>query len=95
MLRKGLLFFGTPHKGGNTDSNMIKMGFIAAKIAQFLGFSINDSIVQALKPGSLFVDILKEAFRHQLEQYFIVSFWEQKLEVGLPALRITYTTYIL
>jgi hypothetical protein len=74
---------------------MVKIGLIAANIAQFLGFGINDSIIQALKPGSLFADILKEAFRHQLEQFFIVSFWEQKEKVGLTALRITYNTYLL
>ncbi len=62
-------------------SRSSKLGFIAAKIARGLGFDTNDSIVQALTPGSLFEDILKEAFRHQLEQYYIVSFWETQSQV--------------
>jgi hypothetical protein len=76
------MFFGTPHEGGNTDSTIVNLGFTTAKIARFLGFNINDSVVQVLKPGSLFADFLKEAFRHQLEEYHIVSFWELKSTVS-------------
>ncbi|KAJ0119942.1 hypothetical protein J7T55_000792 [Diaporthe amygdali] len=75
---KGLVFFGTPHEGGNLKDAKVKLGFTAASIAQSLGLEPNESIVQALRPGSLFSDFLKEAFRHQLENYNIVSFWEKE-----------------
>ncbi|KAK2616030.1 hypothetical protein N8I77_002749 [Diaporthe amygdali] len=91
----GLVFFGTPHEGGNLKDAKVKLGFTAAKIAQSLGLEPNESIVQALKPGSLFSDFLKEAFRHQLENYNIVSFWEKESTIvtkesatfGLPGHR--------
>lgn len=81
---KGLVFFGTPHEGGNTQSAKVKLGFAAAKIAESLGFNSNDSIIQALTPGSLFGDFLRESFRHQLENYLIISFWEKKSTVSQP-----------
>ncbi|KAI0419146.1 hypothetical protein F5X98DRAFT_335341 [Xylaria grammica] len=92
---KGLAFFSTPHEGGNVQSAKVKLGFAAARIAESLGFNSNDSIVQALTPGSLFGDFLREAFRHQLENYLIVSFWEKKSTIvtkesatfGLPGHR--------
>ncbi|KAH7175225.1 hypothetical protein EDB81DRAFT_769464 [Dactylonectria macrodidyma] len=75
---KGIVFFGTPHEGGNKDEAKISLGFTAARIAKKLGFDSNDSIVKVLTPGSLFGDFLRESFRHQLENYFIVSFWEKE-----------------
>ncbi|KAI1197061.1 hypothetical protein F5X97DRAFT_334208 [Nemania serpens] len=82
---KGLVFFGTPHEGGNTQSAKVKLGFAAAKIAESLGFNSNDSIIQALTPGSLFGDFLRESFRHQLENYLIISFWEKKSTIVTKA----------
>jgi hypothetical protein len=72
------VFFATPHEGGNRDSTKVSLGFTAARIAKRLGFKENDSIVQVLTPGSLFNDFLGESFRHQLENYLIVSFWEKQ-----------------
>jgi hypothetical protein len=36
----------------------------------------SNDIIEALKAGSLFADVLKEAWRHQLNLYKIVSFYE-------------------
>lgn len=78
-----MVFFGTPHEGGNQKSAEVGLGFFAANIAKKLGFNSNDSVVQVLTPGSLFGDFLRESFRHQLEDYFIVSFWEKQSTVCL------------
>ena len=78
----GLMFFATPHEGGNTESKKVKLGLAAAKIARSAGFDTNDSLVQAVTKGSLFEDILKESFRHQLEEYNLVSFWGKRDNVG-------------
>jgi hypothetical protein len=80
--RKGLVFFGTPHGGGNGDEAKVNIGLIAAGIAKKLGFNSHDSIVEVLKPGSLFGDFLRESFRPQLEYYFIVSFWDKESTVS-------------
>jgi hypothetical protein len=76
------MFFGTPHEGGNQDSTKVKLGLKAAKITSYLGFSPNESIVEILTSGSLFGDFIRESFRHQLEQYHIVSFWEKNSTVS-------------
>jgi hypothetical protein len=54
----------------------VKLGAIAAKVAGWLGLQPSDSIVEVLKEASLFADVLKQSFRHQLERFKIVSFWE-------------------
>lgn len=78
--RHGIIFFGTPHEGGQRA--LVSIGAIAVRIANSLGFRSSSAIVGALKHGSLFSDMLKEAWRHQLESYQIVSFWEGIGEVS-------------
>lgn len=51
------------------------MGGIAAVIATGMGFQKGDDILETLKDGSIFTEILQEHWRHQLENYNIVSFW--------------------
>ncbi len=69
-----LVFFGTPHGGGNTT--LVGLGSAAAKVATALHLQSQNHIVETLKSGSLFSDLLKEHWRQQLESYQIVSFWE-------------------
>ncbi|CZR62148.1 uncharacterized protein PAC_12045 [Phialocephala subalpina] len=71
----GLMFFGTPHSGP-TDDLKVKFGRACVKIAQSLPWKVSNDIMEALKKGSLFSDVLSEHWRHQLEQYQIVSFYE-------------------
>ncbi|RDW64624.1 hypothetical protein BP6252_10275 [Coleophoma cylindrospora] len=72
----GLAFFGTPHNGGS--STLVVAGKQAARVAGALGFKKGDNIIEALDKGSIFTDIHKEHFRHQLERYQMVSFWGDK-----------------
>ncbi|KAK2020925.1 hypothetical protein LX32DRAFT_605626 [Colletotrichum zoysiae] len=69
----GLAFFATPHHGG--DGKLVSLGSLAAKIATTTGFQKGDDVLEVLKQGSIFSDIMQEHFRHQLEKYNIVSFW--------------------
>ena len=78
----GLMFFGTPHKGGN--GTLVALGSLTARIATHLGFRERSDVVSALKDGSTFSDILQESFRHQLESYQIVSFYEKIGNVRSP-----------
>lgn len=75
------MFFGTPHGGGSTS--LVALAAVAANIATGLGFSQKTDIISTLKKGSIFSDILKESFRHQLLDYQIVSFWEKLDNVSL------------
>jgi hypothetical protein len=71
------MFFGTPHTGPE-PSMKVKFGETCVAIANSLPWksSTKNDVMQALKKGSLFSDVLGEHWRHQLELYQIVSFWE-------------------
>ena len=71
----GIVFFGTPH-GGPGDDWRIAFGNACVRIAQSLpGVQAND-IMEGLKKGSLFSDTLQNQWRHQLNQYQIITFYE-------------------
>ncbi|KAI0849693.1 hypothetical protein F5Y00DRAFT_48651 [Daldinia vernicosa] len=73
LATKGLVFFATPHYGG--DGTLVTLGDVVCKIAKSLGFWRGESVLETLKRKSIFSDIMQEQWRHQLEQYYIVSFW--------------------
>lgn len=69
----GLVFFGVPHHGAKG----IELGKIAAGVAKFVseGRASND-LLESLEHNSLFTRGVSEQFRHQLEDYHVVSFIE-------------------
>jgi len=68
----GIAFFGTPHQGGNHA----KLGNIATSILQSVLRNPANTFMEALKKDSLFSDNLAGDFRHQLEDYYVLSFFE-------------------
>ena len=54
---------------------LVNVGGVAARIAMGMGFQKGDDILETLKDGSIFTEILHEHWRHQLLNYEIVSFW--------------------
>jgi hypothetical protein len=68
----GIAFFGTPHQGGN----FAKLGDIASTIARTVLQNPKNTFMEALKSDSLFANDLIEDFRHQLDDYYILSFYE-------------------
>ena len=71
----GLVFFGTPH-GGPGDDWKITFAKASVCIAQSLPGITSNDIMEALKKGSLFSDSLQNQWRHQLDRYRIVTFYE-------------------
>jgi hypothetical protein len=69
----GLAFFATPHHGG--DWILVSLGAVVAKIATTVGFQKGDDVLETLKSGSIFSDIMQQHWRHQLLKYDIISFW--------------------
>ena len=69
----GISFFATPHTGG--DWRLVSLGSLAAKMASKAGFKRGESVMETLKEGSIFSDIMQDQWRHQLESYDLVSFW--------------------
>ncbi|KAI0376539.1 hypothetical protein F5Y04DRAFT_209589 [Hypomontagnella monticulosa] len=70
---KGLVFFATPHHGA--DGMLLSLADTAHGIAASLGLHNGGNILKTLKSDSMFSDMMVESWRHQLEQYHIVSFW--------------------
>ncbi len=54
---------------------LVNIGGVLAKIAIDLGFQKGDDVLETLKVGNIFQDIMQEHWRHQLLKYDIVSFW--------------------
>ena len=71
----GLVFFGTPH-GGPGDGWQITFGKAAVRIAQSLPGRTSNDIMEALRQGSLFSHTLQNQWRHQLDHYQILTFYE-------------------
>ncbi|KAK4655284.1 hypothetical protein QC762_301160 [Podospora pseudocomata] len=86
----GLAFFATPHNGG--DWKLVSLGSLVARVATATGFQPGDDVMEVLREGSLFSDILTEMWQHQLMKYDIISFWgsedytvpPKSAKLGLP-----------
>jgi hypothetical protein len=68
----GIVFFATPHQGGNHA----KLGDIAASVAKGMLRNPENTFLDALKKDSLFAEGIIKDFRHQLENYFVISLYE-------------------
>ena len=71
----GLIFFGTPH-GGTGDGWRVVFGKATVKIAQSIPGRTENDIMEALRNGSVFSHELQSQWRHQLDHYQIVTFYE-------------------
>jgi hypothetical protein len=71
----GLVFFGTPHRGAKA----VELGKIAARVARFVSKGhASNGLLDCLEHNSLFTRQMTDRFRHQLEDYRVVSFIEGK-----------------
>jgi len=70
----GIAFFATPHGGGNYAS----FGRIISNIVNTSLNNEPNKLVKSLEKESEFLVDLDQAFRHQLEEYFYVSFFENR-----------------
>jgi protein SERAC1 len=76
----GLVFFATPHRGGNHA----KLGDIAANIAKAVLNTSTNTFMDHLQKDSVLSEDLQHFFKHQVENYFILSFYETiPLRIGL------------
>jgi len=75
------MFFGTPH-AGPTEDLKVRFAKVCVAIIQAVPGHPSSDLMEALRKGSLFSDLLQESWRHQLEKYHIVSFYEGKGNVS-------------
>lgn len=70
----GLVFFGTPHRGGNHAG----LGDELARVVRALAGRPANTYMKALKADSIFSENLTDDFRQLLEQYRVLSFYETR-----------------
>lgn len=75
----GIVFFATPHQGGNFAG----LGKILAEIINRSVRNPPNKLLKALQQESDFLVKLDSDFRHQLEEYSFVSFFETRYYGGL------------
>ena len=69
-----LVFFATPHQGGNYAS----VGEVVAKIARAGLRRSNNGLIASLQQNSAEATRRFEQFRHQYEKYMVISFYEEQ-----------------
>lgn len=87
----GLVFFAVPHQGGHGAG----LGTIAKNIVLSLTGDAKNDIVESLKSNSLFQENQAAIFKHQLEDYQIVSIYENKPAKLTKMLGMSTTLVIL
>ncbi len=73
----------------------MNLGSVAAKIATATGFQKGDDVLETLKEGGIFSDIMDEHWRHQLLKYDLVSFWGDLDKVSPSSIRAFITSHPL
>lgn len=69
-----IVFFATPHRGGNFAT----LGSIAAKIAQKVLRNPDNTFMEAIKTDSLYSKEIGEGFNRLVGRFKILSFFESK-----------------
>jgi hypothetical protein len=91
----GIVFFGTPHGGGNNA----KAGSLAADIARFLASRGANSFMEALKKNSFYGEQNRDDFLQLAKDFVFLTFYEanrtKKLNVRLVPLSSSYTWLII
>ncbi|KAK5735538.1 hypothetical protein LTR17_008071 [Elasticomyces elasticus] len=70
----GLVFFGTPHRGGEH----VPLGKLAARIVRAVYRNPNNSFLEALEKDSIFADSIAQDFCNVAESFKVVSFYENR-----------------
>jgi hypothetical protein len=81
----GIAFFGTPHQG----SGLSNVGEVVAKIVRTTLRKPPNSLLESLKKNSDFLTKLTGDFKHQYEDYKILSVYERVPVKGLNKVSVT------
>ena len=68
----GLVFFGTPHRGGNHAN----VGSSFASVVRAILGRPENSFMHALKRGTFYAEALDRDFREIQEDFFVLTFYE-------------------
>jgi hypothetical protein len=78
----GLVFFATPHRGGE----FAQLGKIAAGIVRAIYSNPKNSFMDALEKDNLYADTIIEDFRNLLDDYIVYTFVESRPLPNLGAI---------
>lgn len=70
----GIVFFGTPHRGGNK----IGVGSVAAGVARAVLGNPSNGFLKTLRCESEVLDAINDDFRRCLEDFQYISFFETR-----------------
>jgi len=73
----GLVFFAVPHRGGYGAN--AALGAVAKNIVVSMTGDSRNDLVESLRQNSSFLENQANLFRHQLEDYRIVSIFEDRM----------------
>jgi hypothetical protein len=68
----GIVFFGTPHGGGNNA----KVGSLAASIARKVVGKSDNNFMEALKKNSYYGEQNRDDFLHRAKDFSFLTFYE-------------------
>jgi hypothetical protein len=75
----GLIFFGTPHRGGNG----VNVGEVVAKVVKTFAGGGSNSLLQSLKKGSQLSVNAQDNFRSLIEDFWYISIIEGRPKPGV------------
>ena len=82
----GLVFFGTPHRGGKHAA----LGEFAARIARGVLRNPGNDYLNALKDNSFFAAALRDDFQQQQEDFSVLTFYETLPMPGIGMVRTNF-----
>lgn len=74
-----MVFFGTPHGGGNNA----QVGSLAAKIAKSLASKKDNNFLEALKKNSFYSEQNRDDFMHIAKKFAFLTFYESNPTIKL------------
>lgn len=73
------MFFATPHLGG--QEALVGLGRTLAKIVNTVAMSPSNDLLDAVRSGTVFSDILREQWKEQMTDYRVYSYHEGEGQV--------------
>lgn len=75
----GIIFFGTPHRGGNHAF----IGSAMATVARVVSGGTKNTLMSSIRSASILSEIMADEFRQCVADLSIVSFYEERATSGL------------
>lgn len=72
VARYGIVFLGTPHRGGKKA----RFASMVSRVVQLIFRHPSNSLLKSVEKESIFAEILNETFANQYERYQFISVYQ-------------------